>query len=151
MLHRRQYSTGFNLIELMVAMAIVTILAAIAIPAYNAYVHTARMAEGKESIATLHLAQVEYFEENGFFFTGADTAAIVADPTVQWRPSPWDPTLNAADNIANLNFTYSVDNCVLGGGGNGAVDGAGQPTECYTVNAVGKGMLTANDVLSESN
>ncbi len=153
--HRRQQShNGFSLIEVMVAMAIIAIIAAVAIPAYNGYVHTARMSEGSDSIVLMHLAQVEFFEENGFFFTGANTAAVINGPTGSnrlWLPTPWDPTLTDAVNILNLNFTYDVDNCALPAGGNGATDGAGNPTQCYTVTATGRNMLTINDVIVESN
>jgi len=154
MLHCRQKShAGFTLIEIMVSMAILGILAAIAIPAYNGYVHTARMTEGQDNIALIHLAQVEFFEENGYFFTGANTAALIGalpGSNGLWLPTPWDPTLTNAANIAALNFSYDVSNCVLGGGGNGALN-AGNPTQCYTVVATGKGMLKATDVLTESN
>ncbi len=150
--HRRQQlHAGFSLIEIMVAMAIIAIIAAVAIPAYNGYVHTARMSEGSDSIALMHLAQVEFFEENGFFFTGANTAAVIASSNRLWLPTPWDPTLTDAVNIANLNFTYDVDNCTLPAGGNGAVDGAGNPTQCYTITATGQNMLTVNDVIVDSN
>jgi len=152
MLHRRQQlHTGFSLIEIMVAMAIIAIIAAVAIPAYNGYVRTARMTEGADSIALMHLAQVEFFEENGFFFIGANTAAIIANSNRLWLPTPWDRTLTDATNLANLNFTYAVTNCALGAGGNGATDGAGNPTQCYTVTATGQNMLTANDVIVDSN
>ncbi len=149
---RQQIHAGFTLIEIMVAMAIIAVLAAIAIPAYNGYVHTARMAEGSDSIALLHLAQVEFFQENNFFFTGANTTILIgaAGSNGLWLPTPWDPTLTNAVNIANLNFTYVVTNCVLGGGGNGALVN-GNPTQCYTVTATGQNMLTAADVLIESN
>ena len=151
---RQKLNSGFSLIELMVVVAILAIVSAIAIPSYNGYIHTARMTEGQENIATIHLAQVEFFEENGFFFTGANTTALIGalpGSNGLWLPSPWDPTLTAAANIAIQNFSYAVSNCVLGGGGNGALDAANNPTQCYTVVATGKGMLTAADILTESN
>jgi len=151
-MHRRQQlQTGFSLIEVMVAMAILGIIAAVAIPAYNGYVHTARMSEGSDSIALMHLAQLEFFQENDFFFTGATTATVIANSNRLWLPTPWDPTLTDAVNLANLNFAYDVDNCTLGAGGNGITDAAGNPTQCYTVTATGRNMLTANDVIVDSN
>ena len=149
---RQQSHTGYTLIEIMVAMVILGILAAIAIPAYNGYIRTARMAEGSDSIALLHLAQLEFFEESGNFFIGASTQQLINNSNRRWLPTPWDPTLTDAANIANLNFSYAVTNCVLGnGGGAGATNAAGDPTQCYTVTATGQNMLTNADVLTDSN
>ncbi len=152
MLHCRQkLNSGFSLIELMVVVAIIAVISAIAIPAYNGYVHTARMTEGQDNIATIHLAQVEFFEENGFFLSGGNTATLIANANGMWLPSPWDRSETNAQNILALNFTYAIANCVLGGGGNGALDANNNPTECYTITATGKGMLSATDVLTASN
>ena len=143
--HRRPYPiSGFTLIELMIAVAIIALIAAVAIPAYNSYIHTARLAEGKQNIATLKLAQTEFFQENGFFFIGADTATVINNSLGMWTPSPWDPTLLQAQNIAALNFSYAVANCP-----GGATDAAGNPTECFTITATGQNQLSAADVLTE--
>lgn len=148
---RHYQSRGFTLIELMIAVAIIAVIASVAIPAYNGYIHSARMAEGANSISALKLDQTEFFQENNFFFTGASTAALITNSNRQWTPTPWDPTLTDAANLARLNFTYTVANCVLGGGGTGATDAAGNPTQCYTVTATGQNMLTATDILTASN
>ncbi|HED15257.1 MAG TPA: prepilin-type N-terminal cleavage/methylation domain-containing protein [Gammaproteobacteria bacterium] len=151
MYRRQPLQTGFSLIELMVAMAILAIVVSVAIPAYNSYIRTARMVEGSDSITALKLAQTEFFQENNFFFTGANTAALIISSNRMWIPTPWDPTLTDAANLAKLNFTYTVANCVLGAGGSGATDAAGNPTECYTVTATGQNLLAATDVLTVSN
>ncbi len=140
-----QRQRGFTLIELMIAVAIIAIISAIAIPAYNGYIRTARMTEGADSIATLQLAQLEFFEENNFFFTGGSTAAVIGTSLGLWTPTPWDvtPGFSQVTNIANLNFDYAVTNCA-----GGAVDGAGRPTQCYTVVATGKNNLLPADTIT---
>ena len=50
-------SKGFTLIEVMIVVAIIAILVALAVPAYNGYVERARRADGKSALLNLHLEQ----------------------------------------------------------------------------------------------
>ena len=75
---------GFTLIELLITMAILGILAAIAIPAYNGYITTAKMSEAQNNLAALRLAQEEFFLENNRYFSGANAAAIKTDSDDLW-------------------------------------------------------------------
>lgn len=75
-LERITRSKGFTLLELMITVAIVAILAAVAIPAYNGYINTAKMSEAHNNLAALRLAEEEFFLENNRYFTGADHNAI---------------------------------------------------------------------------
>lgn len=90
---------GFTLIELMVTLAILGILAAIAIPAYNGYITTARMSEAQNNLAALRLAEEEYFLENNEYFEGANTAAIETDSDNLWAATKGD---------GGFNFDYVV-------------------------------------------
>lgn len=58
-------SKGFTLIELMIAVAIVAILSAIAIPAYQHYVIRAQVTEGITLASALKPALIEYRASNG--------------------------------------------------------------------------------------
>ncbi len=60
---RRQ--KGFTLIELMIIVAIIAILAAIAIPAYNDFTTRSKVSEGMSLASTAQLAIVEYFVLTG--------------------------------------------------------------------------------------
>ncbi|MCS0590958.1 type IV pilin protein [Massilia norwichensis] len=55
---------GFTLIELMIAVAIIGILSAVAIPAYGNYVTRARLADAYSGLGTVQTAAEEYWSNN---------------------------------------------------------------------------------------
>jgi type IV pilus assembly protein PilA len=58
---------GFTLIELMITVAIVGILAALAIPAYQDYVIKSQVSEGFVLAEGAKTAEMEYYAQNGHF------------------------------------------------------------------------------------
>lgn len=58
---------GFTLIELMIVIAIIGILAAIAIPAYQDYTVRAKVSEGLNLAGAAKLAVAETYDTNGAF------------------------------------------------------------------------------------
>src|ERR1700720_2533642 len=63
----KQVQKGFTLIELMIVVAIIGILAAIAIPAYQNYTIRSQVTEGVSLAAGLQTGFEEYFANNGKF------------------------------------------------------------------------------------
>ncbi|MCC5868382.1 MAG: pilin [Gammaproteobacteria bacterium] len=63
----KKVQKGFTLIELMIVVAIIGILAAIAIPAYNDYTARAQMSEGLSLAAGMRTSIAENFQINGDF------------------------------------------------------------------------------------
>jgi len=57
-------SRGFTLIELMIAVAIVAILAAIAIPSYSEYVRRGRITEAISTLSGMRVKMEQYFQDN---------------------------------------------------------------------------------------
>lgn len=58
---RRERPGGFTLVELMIAIVIVAILSAIAIPGYRSYVQRAQRAEAKTALLRVQGAQEKFF------------------------------------------------------------------------------------------
>ena len=61
---------GFTLIELMIVVAIIGILAAIAIPAYQNYVTRSEVTEGLSPADGWKTSVAEFYAQNGTFPTG---------------------------------------------------------------------------------
>lgn len=72
---------GFTLIELMIVIAILGILLAIAIPAYQDYTIRAKVSEGLNLAAAPKLAVAEYQQSNGDFPDNATSAGYDAVST----------------------------------------------------------------------
>jgi type IV pilus assembly protein PilE len=66
---------GFTLIELMITVAIIAILAAVALPAYSAYVTRARITDAVKGLSEMRLKMEQYFQDYRTYTTGGATDA----------------------------------------------------------------------------
>jgi type IV pilus assembly protein PilA len=74
----KKVQQGFTLIELMIVVAIIGILAAVAIPAYQDYTIRAQVTEGMNLAAGAKTAVAEVYQETGAFPADNDGAGLEA-------------------------------------------------------------------------
>lgn len=100
---------GFTLIELMIVVAIIGILAAIAIPAYQHYTIRAQVSEGLSVADGVKVAIAENYAQTGVFPADLTAAGITANPSGTY-------VTGVTVNMGEILVTY-------GGNSNAAING----------------------------
>src|ERR1700733_15136187 len=117
---------GFTLIELMIVVAIIGILAAIAIPAYQDYTIRSQLTEGLNLSGAVETGVAEYFANTGSFPTAMSMLGMTSDPSGKYVTDvtvgatgikiTYGSQVNAAavssGNVLFLNPTASPTNAV---------------------------------------
>ena len=91
---------AFNLIELMIVVAIIAFLAAIALPQYSRYLAKARQTEVMVNLASLHTALQAYYAEHGHY-----TTALAGDNSAGWKPDGY----HGGGEQENFYYTYGFN------------------------------------------
>jgi type IV pilus assembly protein PilA len=76
---------GFTLIELMIVVAIIAILAAIALPAYQDYTIRSQVSEGAVLSDGAKTAVAEYYQNKGTFPTANSSAGLASPASINGK------------------------------------------------------------------
>lgn len=122
----RKMQQGFTLIELMIVVAIIGILAAIAIPAYQDYTIRAKVSEPMTFLDAAKVSMAEYYQSQGQMPPTGTAAGVNTTATSQYIQSisyTQDSTSQAHITLAvtsTLHSSLAGDTIVLQGTANGS-------------------------------
>lgn len=113
---------GFSLIELMIAVVIIGIITAVAIPNYRDYVTRSRVPEATAGLGDIRVRMEQYYQDNRTYPTGGCVVAPTAPSATQLQvplgqnfdftcgaPTAITYTVQAAGKGSMAGFAYTVD------------------------------------------
>ena len=103
---------GFTLIELMIVVAIIGILAAIAIPAYQDYTIRAQVTEGLNLASGSKVAVTEYYQDTGGWPVDNLTAGVEDELNIRGK---YTTQVTIAGQAITVTFGNSANTKILGG------------------------------------
>jgi type IV pilus assembly protein PilE len=104
---------GFTLLEMMIVVAIISILAGIAIPAYNDYVLRGQLTEAYAQLAAQRVRMEQYYQDMRTY-TGAEAAGTVATCPPAGQHFSYNCAVNPDGQgytitASGLGFVFTID------------------------------------------
>ena len=100
----KKVQQGFTLIELMIVVAIIGILAAIAIPAYQDYTIRAQVSEGLSLAAGAKASVTEYYQDRGFFPSTNAEAGLSTNTSITGNYVSQVDLAAGADGVVTITY-----------------------------------------------
>ena len=95
-LTKKKLVKGFTLIELLVVVAIIGVLSAIGIVAYNGISESSKRSQAETTLQSIYLAQQEYKSNNGQFYYNSSQTNIVNN------------LFDGIDDLSGQEYSFSI-------------------------------------------